>query len=437
VTALPVGAPHRIRSDHLPRLLAGPPDADGGSDLDTHLAVHGPVGLPVDDDPRWRAAMSRSVAESGVRGRGGASFPVGLKWAAVGRSSRRAVVVVNAMEGEPASIKDRILCERAPHLVLDGAEVVRSIIGGSEVVVCVPEHHDAAAAAVQRAVVERQRVGRGGHPVSVQCPPGRYVAGEESALVGWLERGRPLPALRVDKSVPLTLRRRPVLVHNAETLAQVALIARHGPEWFRQCGTVEAPGTTLVTVTGTDRLPVLVEVELGCPVVEILDRAGIDHPLNGVLVGGYGGAWLGPGHVSTPYAPGPLADAGAALGVGVLVALPRTSCGIMETARVARYMAGESAGQCGPCVFGLPAVADDLELLAHGLGGADLMARMERRLSQIDGRGACRHPDGVARLVRSALAMFADDVRAHRGGHPCPGARAPTVMILPTGGWPA
>ena len=126
-------------------------------------------------------------------GRGGASFPVGPKWAAVGRSSRRAVVVVNAMEGEPASIKDRILCERAPHLVLDGAEVARSIIGGSEVVVCVPHHHDAAATAVMRAIVERQRVGMVSRPVSVQRPPGRYVAGEESALVGWLERGRSLP----------------------------------------------------------------------------------------------------------------------------------------------------------------------------------------------------------------------------------------------------
>jgi NADH:ubiquinone oxidoreductase subunit F (NADH-binding) len=220
-------------------------------------------------------------------------------------------------------------------------------------------------------------------------------------------------------------------------LAQVALIARHGPQWFRQRGTVEAPGTTLVTVTGADRFPVLVEIELGCPVAAILDVAGIDQPLNGVLVGGYGGAWLGPGSLSTPYAPGPLADMGAALGVGVLVALPRTSCGIAETARVARYMASESAGQCGPCVFGLPAVAEDLELLAHGLGGADLMGRMERRLSQIDGRGACRHPDGVVRLVRSAMAVFAEDVRAHRRGHPCPGARTPSVMIASSAGGPA
>jgi NADH:ubiquinone oxidoreductase subunit F (NADH-binding) len=436
VTALRADARRRIRSD-CPRLLAGLVDADSGSELETHLAVHGPLGLPLDDDPRWCAAMSRSVSESGVTGRGGASFAVGHKWAAARRSPRRAVVVVNAMEGEPLSIKDRILCERAPHLILDGAEVARSIVGGAEVVVCVPEHRQAAATALRRAIAERQRVGLVGHPVSVQRPPGRYLAGEESALVGWLGSGRPLPRLRVDKTVPLTLGRRIVLVHNAETLAQVALIARHGAQWFRQRGTFEAPGTTLVTVTGADRLPVLVEVELGCPVASVLDRAGIDHPLNGVLVGGFGGAWLGPGHLSTPYAPGPLADMGATLGVGVLVALPRTSCGITETARVARYLAGESAGQCGPCVFGLPAVAEDLELLAHGLGGADLMGRMERRLSQIDGRGACRHPDGAVRLVRSAMAAFAEDVRAHRGGHPCPGAGAPTVMIPASGGWPA
>jgi NADH:ubiquinone oxidoreductase subunit F (NADH-binding) len=335
------------------------------------------------------------------------------------------------MEGEPASAKDRVLLGYTPHLVLDGADVAAAVIGASEIVVCVPDHNGPTAAAVQAAMAERSRTGGSRRRYSVERPPGRYVTGEESALVNWLDTRQPLPVLRIDKSVPLTLGRRPTLVHNAETLAQVALIVRHGPAWFQSAGTDGAPGTTLVTVTGAVRSPGVVEVELGTPIQDILERTGADRGLAGVLVGGYGGAWLGPAHLGTPYAPGPLRSAGATHGVGILVALPSSSCGLAETARVARYMAGESAGQCGPCVFGLPAIADDLDLLWSGRADAAVFDRLARRCAEVDGRGACRHPNGVVRLVRTALGVFADDARAHASGHPCAGAGAPTVLAFP------
>jgi NADH:ubiquinone oxidoreductase subunit F (NADH-binding) len=104
---------------------------------------------------------------------------------------------------------------------------------------------------------------------------------------------------------------------------------------------------------------------------------------------------------------------------------------VAETARIARYMAGQSAGQCGPCVFGLPAVADDLELLWAGRADPELMARLQRRVAMVDGRGACHHPDGVARVVRSALSVFAADVAAHARGLPCSGHGEPTLLTLP------
>ena len=267
--------------------------------------------------------------------------------------------------------------------------------------------------------------------ITVCRPPAGYVAGEESALAAWLDGRVGLPALRVDKSVPLSVRRRPLLVHNAETLAQVALVARHGAAWFRRLGTSEAPGSTLVTVSGAVHHAGVFEVELGTPVGEVVRQAGPTDPPGGLLLGGYGGAWLGPEHLSVPYAPGPLAAVGATLGVGVIVVLPAASCGIAETARIVRYMAGESAGQCGPCVFGLPAVADDLERLWAGTADPGVLGRIERRAATIAGRGACHHPDGVVRLVRSALAVFGDDARAHGAGHPCAGHARPTVLRLP------
>jgi len=426
------------RTERLLPVPAG--DGSDGPGLAAHLSRHGPLAVPVRDDREWSHALWREVAASGLTGRGGGGFPAAAKWDAVTRSGRRPLVVVNAMEGEPASAKDRTLLAASPHLVLDGAELAAALCGGREIVVCVADDCDPSARAVARAVAERTAAGAG-RPVTVVRPPARYVTGEESALVSWLERGDARPSLRVDKSVPLRVGRRPVLVHNAETLAQVALVARHGAAWFRSVGTPEAPGSTLVTVSGAVRTPGVLEVELGTPVAELVERMGPAGPVAGLLVGGYGGAWLAPADAGTPYAPGPLAAVGATHGVGIVVVVPTTSCGIAETARIARYMAGQSAGQCGPCVFGLPAVAGDLEILAAGRADAAVLARIEDRCAAVDGRGACRHPDGVARLVRSALAVFGRDAADHAAGHPCAGHAAPTVLTFPVAtpvdGWAA
>ena len=419
--------------DSTDRLLRRPAGPNAPMDLATHLAVHGPLSVPHRDDRSQRNDLLHAVARSGLLGRGGAGFPSAVKWEAVHRTGRRPLLVVNAMEGEPASAKDRVLMTYTPHLVLDGAEVAAAAIGAGEIIVCIAEDNDSAAASMEAALAERFRSMRSRRRVVIERPPARYVAGEESALVNWIATRQSLPFLRIDKSVPLTVGKRPTLVHNAETLSQLALIARHGPDWFRTAGTNDAPGTTLITVSGAVRSPGVVEVEMGTRVIDVLARTGAEPALGGVLVGGYGGAWLGPDQLVVPYAPGPLAAAGATHGVGILIALPVTSCGIGETARIVRYMAGQSAGQCGPCVYGLPAIADDLDLLWAGRADAGLSARLARRLDEVDGRGACRHPDGVVRLVRSALGVFAADAHAHAGGHVCVGHAAPTVLALPSG----
>jgi NADH:ubiquinone oxidoreductase subunit F (NADH-binding) len=414
------------------RLLSVDHGAARPLDLPGHIGNHGPLAIPAGDDPSWGAGMFRAVAASGLLGRGGAGFPAAAKWDTLRRDPRRPMVVVNAMEGEPASDKDRVLLTHSPHLVLDGAAVAAAAIGASEIVICVADDNPSAASSIEGAIEERRQAGMAGRRTSVARPPGRYVTGEESALVSWLNHRPALPFLRIDKSVPLRVARRPALVHNAETLSQIALIARHGPEWFRRAGTPEAPGSTLVTVTGAVRCPGVLEVEVGAPVAEILGRVGVDVELSAVLLGGYGGAWLNASRLATPYGPGRLADADATYGVGVVIALPATSCGITETARLARYLAGESAGQCGPCVFGLPALAGDLEQLSAGRVDAEVLSRIETRSATVEGRGGCRHPDGAVRLVRSALEVFAADATAHAQGRPCSGRDLPTVLTFPT-----
>jgi NADH:ubiquinone oxidoreductase subunit F (NADH-binding) len=348
------------------------------------------------------------------------------------RARRRPLIVVNALEREPASRKDEVLCSGAPHIVLDGAEVMARALGASGIRVCVARDRGRSAEALRGAIAERAGAGWSwAARMEVSETPGPYVAGEESALAHWLDGGPARPTYRPDRSVPVRIGGRPALVDNAETLANVALIARHGPAWFRAVGTPDAPGTTLTTVTGAVERPGIYEVPFGVRLAELLANAGADRDLTAVLLGGYGGTWLDAGSLGTPFAPGPLAEVGATIGPGVVLALPAMSCGLTETARIATYMAQESAGQCGPCTFGLPAIAEDLRRIAGGPAAHDTVDRLWMRLGAVEGRGACRHPDGVVRLVRSALRTFAADLDEHLRTGPCAGAWAAGALPIP------
>ncbi len=340
------------------------------------------------------------------------------------------------MEGEPASSKDQLLLTRAAHLVLDGAQYLATLCDSDRIVVCVPASRVAVATAVRHAMHERRRHRYARVREEVVRPPDRFIAGEESALVNWIESARSVPVFRPDKGIPLRIKKRPALVHNTETLAHIALIARHGPDPFRARGMAEEPGTCLVTLSGAVAHPGVVEVDKGTALWDIALRSQPVEPIKALLIGGYGGTWVGPGHFETPYASIPLRTIGATLGVGIIVALGESSCGLAESSRIVRYLADQSAGQCGPCVYGLPAIADDMGLLASGQGDGDLLARLDRRLREVNGRGACRHPDGAVGLVRSALTVFAADVAAHSRGAPCPNWHKQTSLRFPRStGW--
>jgi NADH:ubiquinone oxidoreductase subunit F (NADH-binding) len=401
------------------------------SDLAGHVAELGHLQIPTSHTRHWRAQMASMLETSGLAGRGGAAFPAAIKLAVASSGGAGGVVVVNGMEGEPASDKDKVLLLKVPHLVLDGADLLAAACGADEVVVCIPHGRDHIAAAAQAAIEERAQHRYNAVPERLVRPPDRFVAGEESALARWLGTGQSLPSFRPNKGTPLRIGRRAVLVHNTETLAHVAMIARRGPESFRQRGMVEEPGTTLVTISGAVRLPGVVEVDRGTPLLDVVARSEPEHHPQAMLVGGYGGTWVGPEHFSTPYASLSLRTIGASAGVGIVVALGPNACGIAETARIAHYMAGQSAGQCGPCVFGLPAIADDLAHLARGQIDPDFKTRLERRLTEVNGRGGCRHPDGVVAMVRSALAVFRADAIAHAQGLACPHVNSPSQLRFP------
>jgi NADH:ubiquinone oxidoreductase subunit F (NADH-binding) len=398
-------------------------------DLSHHRLVH-PTPPPPLPGSRPREDLLTAVERSGLRGRGGAGFPTARKLRAVSAARRGAVVVVNGAEGEPASGKDKLLLGAAPHLVLDGALLAAAAVGAGEVVVCVDHTATAARAAVVRAVEERRRA-EPGPPVRVVTVAARYVAGEETALVHWLNGGPAIPTRTRPRVFERGVGGRATLVDNVETLAHLAQILRFGPDWFRQLGTEDEPGSALVTLSGAVARPGVYEIPIGARLADVVGAAGAPAGSAAVLVGGYFGAWLDAGGAGQArLSAAELAPLGASLGCGALVVLPEGACGLRETARVLAWLAGQTAGQCGPCVQGLAAIATATAELHAGRGGAAGLDRLRRWAGQVEGRGACRMPDGAVRFLRSALHVFAGEVARHLR-HGCTSAPGPAVLPLP------
>ncbi|MCW2680048.1 MAG: hypothetical protein JWM62_1449 [Frankiales bacterium] len=381
------------------RLLAGAP---GPLSYTDSQALHGPMRLSAD--------LHGVVEHAGLRGRGGGGFPLARKLASARDAKGRPVVVVNAAEGEPASSKDRTLLSVDPHLVLDGGQAAAFLTGATQVVVAA--HDD----------VDRLRTALGKRPREVptrivQLAPG-YVTSEASAVVSAATAGLGLPVSRTRPLAQGGPGRRPWVVCNAETLAGLALVARHGAHWHRQVGTDDEPGTLLLTVSGGVRRPQVVEVPVGTPLRDAVRCAGgLRAPAQAVLVGGFAGRWLPAATgLDAALSHAGMRTAGGTLGAGVVVVLPAEACGLAVTARIMAYLAAQGARQCGPCLNGLPALAASLTELAAGGSVAGAVQRLERWCGLVDGRGACAHPDGAVALVRSAMTVFADDVRAHGTG---------------------
>jgi NADH:ubiquinone oxidoreductase subunit F (NADH-binding) len=409
------------------RLL--PPADQPADDLASHLARHGPVP--------YRGGAGRLIPDvraAGLTGRGGAAFPTYRKLEAVAAAGPgRAVVVGNAAEGEPASHKDEALLRLAPHLVLDGLQLAAEAVGAARAVLYVRRDVHASTRLHVKAT-ERYAARLDRFAVEVVPAPTRFLAGEESALASRVSGGAALPRFTPPRVFERGVDGRPTLVQNVETLAHLALIARYGPDWFRAAGTPEEPGTMLCTLRQADGSVTVAEAAIGTPLASLLELG----PATVVLVGGYHGAWIPAAHASGLWLSNTmLRPLGAFLGAGVLAALPADRCGLAETARVARYLALESAGQCGPCLNGLPRIAAALAELAGLTGrrpGPQVVPDLTRWAGLVQGRGACHHPDGTVRFVRSALRVFAAEVRQHQQGR-C-SARS-SVPFLPTPAGPS
>ncbi|MDP9302783.1 MAG: SLBB domain-containing protein, partial [Actinomycetota bacterium] len=339
-------------------------------------------------------ALIAAVERAGLQGRGGAEFPTAIKLRAVAGGRRRPIVLANGSEGEPASAKDALLMARAPHLVLDGALLAAAAVGADQVIVGVKLGAGHARQAIERALDERYETEPWTARVRLVDVPPLYLAGEERALVNLINRGRAIPPQGSSRPFERGVGGRPTLVSNVETLAHLAFIHQMGPDRFREVGHADAPGTILVSLSGAVAKPGVYEVATGWPLPELIRAAGgATGEIGAVLVGGYAGTWLtGEQAGRATLDREGMAAVGGILGCGAIVALPSSSCGIHETAAVMRWLADQTAGQCGPCVHGLAAIATATDGLRLGTVSADVLVRLARWAGDVEGRGACRYP---------------------------------------------
>lgn len=353
--------------------------------------------------------------QAGLTGRGGAAFRTHIKVAAAHDAG--ADLIVNACDGERGAAKDGWVVAHHLDELVTGARLVAPSRNQR---ILFAAHRDSATA--------RRLHGAGVEVIEV---PERYVSSEETSLIARAHGLLARPLRKHDRYVTGGTtsagdRISPTVVLNAETVWRIAQIEQYGPDWFRGIGLPDEPGPRLVTLSGAVSRPLVMETASGVPLADLLAAAGAaaDSP---VLVGGLAGAFLDRREAAEcRWAGADLARYGAMLGPGVIEVLDPRQCPVRFVAQLLSYAGGESAGQCGPCMFGVPAVAADWAAATASADPAAL-ARLRDRTPLLRSRGACRFPDGIANFTASALRVFGDHLAQHVRG--CPAERTSRVSL--------
>ncbi|GGK43920.1 oxidoreductase [Pilimelia terevasa] len=402
-----------------PRLTAGF-DVYRRLNLWAHEEIHG--GLP-ELGIEELIELSEQIS---LKGRGGAGFPFARKIRAVvdsaGERNLATVVVVNATEGEPAAWKDKTLLTRAPHLILDGATLVAEALGSDEIVIGIGDD-GVGERSLTSALAERQMP----VPTRIVAVPHRFISGEGGAMVNGINGEAHIPPGVKTRSSDSGVDALPTLLSNAETFAQLAIAARIGAAHYASVGTQAEPGTVMLTVSGSAQRPAVVECATGTPLREVLRLCGAETGTP-VLTGGFHGKWItAEAAEKAEVSRAGMAAVGGALGAGIIIPLGSKTCPLGEVARVVQYLAGESAGQCGPCRFGLPDVA---RLVREVVAGTGNVLAVRAAVGVVKGRGACSHPDGTAAFTISAMETFAEEISEHARNGTC-GRQVDEVLPMP------
>jgi NADH-quinone oxidoreductase subunit F len=380
------------------------------------------------------ADLIQLVKDSGLRGRGGAGFPTGMKWSFVPMDTGKPTyVTVNYDESEPGTCNNRELVERDPHRLIEGAAIAARAIECHTAFIYIRGEYLWQGIVLQRALDEAYAAGLLGRGIAggdydldivLHRGAGAYICGEETALLNSLEGLRGQPRLRPPFPAVEGLYASPTVINNVETLMNVPDIVTRGAEWFRALGTEKSPGTKMFTVSGKVERPGNYEIPMGTPFRTLLEE------LAGGVLGGRALKAFTPGGSSTPMLTADsldvaldyesIAEAGSLLGTGAIMVMDETDCVVAAAERMVQFYAHESCGKCTPCREGSWWATRVLGRLEDGYGREGDITLMHDMGTNIMFRAFCALADGTASVINSSLKHFADEYEAHVRLGRCP-----------------
>ncbi len=365
------------------------------------------------------------IKDSGLRGRGGAGFPTGLKWSFCAPvKSKEKYVICNADEGEPGTFKDRLIMEGDPHKVIEGMAICGYAIGASVGYIYIRGEYKLSIQRMQKAIDDALANGLLGKKifgskfafnVEIKIGAGAYVCGEETALIESMEGKRGLPRLKPPFPAQCGFRGKPTNVNNVETLANVPPIIRNGAQWFRKFGTQGTPGTKVYTILGHIRRPGLIEVPAGVTLREIIEDYGggmKEGKFKMAQLGGTAGDILGEQMLDVPLDYDSMQKVGHVLGSGAILIMNESVSVRSFLDSCMRFFAHESCGNCNPCRNGLKIVKDATGRLAEGKAYHDDVEAIEEVSMMLKASAFCPLGQSPAGPIMSALRYFRPEIEA-------------------------
>ena len=403
--------------------------------LEDYVARGGGQGLrrALDMDP---ADVREEVRRSGLRGRGGAGFPTGVKWASVVEAASHGgtvYLVCNAAEGEPGTYKDRVLMRRNPYQLLEGILIAMHATGAAEAYLPTKERftevRERLDEALDAMVATRWE---GAQRIRLVAGPDAYLFGEESAMLEVIEGRLPMPRILPPYQQGLfadIYNPNPTVVNNVETLSHVTHILDRGADWFREVGTVETPGTMVFSVMGDVESPGVYELPMGTPMRTLIqDIAGARDVK--AIYSGVSSTVITPDLLDLPMDFDSFREAGSGLGSGGFVVYDSSRDIVQVLSALERFLAIESCGQCNACKLGNMDMADRLDKLVRGEGTAEDIEQMRVRVAKVTDQNRCFLPVGAQLTVGSTLEAFAEEFRAHVGVASDPAVAVPVPKVI-------
>lgn len=378
--------------------------------------------------------LVREITDSGLRGRGGAGFPTGKKWAFTRECSERPhYLVLNGGEDEPGSKKDRLLMENLPHLVIEGVILASYGVEASKAYLYINSQYQAAIESITSALAETKKANYLGErilgskfslEILLTPAPPNYVAGEDTAALEVIESKQPLPREKPPFPATVGLFGKPTAVNNVETLANVAPIIARGAKWYRSFGTDDSPGTMVFSLNDEVNRPGIYELPFGTPLRFLIEECGgglkDGKPIKAILPGGPSSAFLPPDKIDVPLDHNTVREAGSTIGCGVVRLVTEGTCMVEETLRIAEFFAAESCDQCPACRMETNMLASMLKKVQEGQGASSLLDQFEKVISFNKGKGFCNLINMPGPPIVSALNLFPSDFEFHLANGRCP-----------------